>query len=424
MNQTNIFLPKFTTQRVGLRATEDGVKRYEDIPELMSGELQAQCQRAFRHYLHEGKRPLFVSSTITAQASLPVGDLPTIALNAAYALSVPCDDFADILVFVESVCDSVGKGSLKHAQEFTRRLFAANPVNSYRVFKQTPIELWARLDVAYAILREGDLMKLAVLFDDAEMIGKCAEQDPAGHVKTLSLALAEVVYDPLSNARTWIDAPHSVSYQEVSRRVNRQFNSIRSPLDSQYFLSRTRPDIAKGDAFMPGLFDIKSLRFDSTDHLLRHIPRYQHFLATDPESIGRGIQDLNILNNGNPERERLAVRLIEDMIGAGATAPEIYFKYCKRMLTGEIMDLADQQDLQHAMVLDILELSGRTDEIGDSERAISLALLNMADEDLVKGVAITDVQLRTAFMATKNPTFLAGLSAKGLDNQMGSDLGL
>lgn len=424
MNNPDIFLPKFTTQRVGFRGTEDGAKRYEDIQELMSGELQAQCQQAFRHYLHDGKRPLFVSSAITAQASLPLGDLPTIALNAAYALSVPCDDFAEILVFVESVCDSVAKGCLKHAQEFTRRLYIANPVNIYRVFKQTPVEFWARLDVAYGFLREGDLMMLAVLFDDAEMIGKCVEQDPAGYVKTLSLALAEVVYDPLSNARSWIDSPHSVSYQEVSRRVNRQFNSIRSPLDNQYFLSRTRPDIAKGHAFMPGLFDIKSLRFDSTDHLLRHIPRYQQYLATDSESIGLGIQDLNILNNGNPERERLAVQLIEDMIGAGSTAQEIYFKYCRRMLTGEIMDLADQQDLQHAMVLDILELSGRADEIGDSERAISLALLNMADKDLVKRIAITDVQLRTAFMASKNPAFLVGLSAKGLDDQIGSDLGL
>lgn len=424
MNHPDILPPRFTTQRVGFRGTEDGAKRYEDIPALMSGELQAQCQQAFRHYLHEGKRPLFVSSTITAQASLPVGDLPTIGLNAAYALSVPCHDFAEILVFVESVCDSVGKGCLKHAQEFARRLYTANPVNAYRVFKQTPVELWARLDVAFAILREGELMKLAVLFDDAEMIGKCAEQDPRGYVKTLSIALAEVVYDPLSNARSWIDSPYSMSYQEVSRRINRQLNSIRSPLDNQYFLSRTRPDIAKGDAFMPGLLDIKSLRFDSTDHLLRHIPRYQQYLATDSESIGRGIQDLNILNNGNLERERLAVRLIEDMIGAGSTAQDIYFKYCKRMLTGEIMDLADRQDLQHAMVLDILELSGRTDEFGDSERTISFALLNMADKDLVKGLAITDVQLRTAFMATKDPGFLAGLSARSLDNQIGSDLGL
>ncbi|AXH60112.1 hypothetical protein [Pseudomonas amygdali] len=424
MSQPDIAPPKFTNQRISFKGNDSGAKRYEEIPELMSGKLQAQCQQAFRHYLQEGKRPLFVSSTITAQASLPVGDLPTIALNAAYALSTPCEDIAEILEFVESVCDSVGMGCLKHAQEFTRRISAANPVNPYRVFKQTPVKLWPRLDVAYAMLREGTLMKLAVIFDDGEMIQKCADHDPAGYVKALSLALAEVAYDPLSNARSWIDSPHSVTFQEIARRVNLQFNSIRSPLDSQYFLSRTRPDLAKGQGFMEGIFDIKSLRFDSTDHLLRHIPRYQQYLAVESESIGRGIQDLNILNNGNPERERLAVRLIEDMVGVGLTIEDIYFRYCKRMLTGEIMDLADGKGLQNAMVLDILDLSGRLDDVGDTERTISLALLKMADPDLVKMLAVTDVQLRTAFMATKDSRFLERLSGTALDKQIGVDLGL
>ncbi|MBD8088621.1 hypothetical protein IFT48_01355 [Pseudomonas fluorescens] len=417
-------LIKFTTQAVSYRYTSEGALPYEDIPGLMNGELQAQCQQAFRQYLLAGEPPFFVAATINSQALERHEAWPIVALNAAYAISAPCEDMADILAYAKAVCDSCGEGCFKSAQKTTRRLVEAHPVNPYQVFKQSSVEQWAVLEEAYGVIRDGILINLAVLFDDANMVKKYAQYNPTGFVKDLSLALAKVKYDPLANVRSWVDAPNGLSMLEVEKRVNSQFNSVRSPLDSDYFLSKTHPEFAKASAFIQGKFDIETLKFDSTDHHLRHLPRYYNYLNQEPESIGRAVQDLYVLSNGNPQRNTLATLLIQDLLKAGLTLTEVHFKYCRRLRTGEIMHLADQANLEETMVLDLLTVSEHFDDMGDTGRSIALHLLSLAPSDLVKRLATSDAQIRSAYMATKDRSYLERLSGVARDAYIGADLGL
>lgn len=114
----------------------------------------------------------------------------------------------------------------------------------------------------------------------------------------------------------------------------------------------------------------------------------------------------------------------EAMIKAGSSAIDIHFGYCKRLRTGEIMDLDDKQDLQHAMVANLLLVSGRKEDIRYTERVIELTLLALADQEVVRALAVTDIQVSSAYMATKDRCYLERLSGAPRDSHMSEDLGL
>lgn len=396
---------------------------YETVPDLMSGDLQARCQEAFRSHLRQGHDPRTVFDSIDGFADKQKAQV--LAANAFYALSRPCKDYVALLNYIKLVCNASQRDALSFHRDAGEAILDANPINPYLAYKHAPVEVWGSLDEAFELISKKQLLRMAVSFDDAVMVEKIFSYKSNDQGVNLSNELSRMVFDPLSAVRAFQGAPESLSYTELEQRIKRQLKCIESPEEGRHWVSKAFPSASQASDFVPGLFSQEGLLINSLDHHLRHLPRYEEFSQAEPGAIGGCITELieHTLEE-NPAKEKLLATLIKDLDRGMSGHDEIFFKYCLGMTMGQYLDLAHNRNIYGQMldrILDVSEPNG-----GDLYlmRTAKLTLLSLADPELLRRHARTDVQLRSAYLVTNDRFYLAKLSESGRDNQMGTDLGL
>lgn len=396
---------------------------YERVPDLMSGDLQARCQEAFRSHLRQSHGPKKVFDSIGGSTDKQREQI--LAANAFYALSRPCKDYVTLLNYIKVVCNASQRDALTFHRDAGEAILNANPINPYLVYKQVPVEVWGSLDEAFELTRKKQLLRMAVSFDDAEMVEKICSYKSKDHGVDLSNELSRMVFDPLSAVRALQGAPESMTYSELERRIKRQLKCIESPDEDRHWVSKAFPSASQASDFVPGLFSLDDLLIHSLDHHLRHLPHYEEFSQAEPGAIGGCIAELieHTLEE-NPAKEKLLALLIEDLDRSMSSHDEIFFKYCLGLTMGQYLDLAHNRNIYGQMLDRILDVSDPNDGDLYLMRTAKLTLLSLVDPDLLRRHARTDVQLRSAYLVTSDRSYLAKLSESGRDNQMGTDLGL
>ncbi|AXH60111.1 hypothetical protein PLA107_033415 (plasmid) [Pseudomonas amygdali pv. lachrymans str. M301315] len=348
-----------------------------------------------------------------------------LAANAFYALSKPCRDYVALLNYIKLVCNAIRPDALSFHRDAGEAILDANPINPYLAYKQAPVEVWGSIDDAFELIRKKQLLRMAVSFDDAVMVEKIFSYKSADQGVNLSNELSRMVFDPLSAVRALQGAPDSLTYTELERRIKRQLKCIESPEEDRYWLSKTHPSASQASEFVPGLFSLGDLLINSLDHHLRHLPRYEVFSQAQPGAVGDCITTLiDQTIEKNPAKEKLLATLIKDLDRGLSSHDEIFFKYCLGMSMGQYLDLAHNSNTYGKMIDRILDVSDTNSCDLYLMRTAKLTLLSLVDPDLLCRHAKTDVQLRSAYLVTKDRSYLAKLSESGRDNQMGTDLGL
>lgn len=396
---------------------------YETVPGLMSGDLQTRCQEAFRYHLRQGHGPKTVFESIGGSTDKQQAQI--LAANAFYALSRPCKDYVALLNYIKLVCNAWQRDALSFHRDAGEAILDANPINPYLVYKQVPIEVWGSIDEVFELTRKKQLLRMAVSFDDAEMVGKIFSYKPNDQGVNLSNELSRMVFDPLSTVRACLVAPESLTYTELERRIKRQLKCIESPNEDRHWVSKAFPSAAQASGFVPGLFSLESLLITSLDHQLRRLPRYEEFTQVEPGAIGDCILALiEHTFEEDPAKGKLLAELIKDLERGSSSHDEIFFKYCLGMTTGQYLDLAHNNNIYEQMINRILDVSDPNGGDLYLMRTAKLTLLSLVDPGLLRRHARTDVQLRSAYLVTNDRSYLAKLSESGRDNQMGTDLGL
>jgi len=428
--------PRFTLLRLDSPNGFTTARDYSTYSGLMEGEIQEQCQAAFRAHMLNGTDPqvlLQELDELKAYSQTRQTAQGLLASNAAYALSAPCRDYSDLFGYITKAFGAIDSTQFRRCQDTTGKIIAANPINPYLAFKFAPTTIWERLDDAFDMYRNGVLMQMAILFDDDQMVTKMASLSTQEAIaKQAAVYLAKVPYDPLSKVRSWLGTSQP-SMREIECRIYHQTHNLDASLDfdvsilsssskfSRTSLYKTAPEQSSKTDFCPGVFYIADLELHVEDHCLRHLPGYHSFIKAFPKSIGDGIRKAK----GKAQGPTLAKILTNDLLSAGTPGHDILYLYLGENTPGDYLDIIARPDLPKIYMEDLLELSSYPeDKQWGTHNQVLRTLLSTVEPALIEQHAKTDVQLRSAFMVTNDKQYLGRLSENAVESHLVQDLGL
>lgn len=408
---------------------------YSETPALMTGELQRQCQAAFRSHMEKGTSPkalVELLSQIITEASENYLALDILAANAAYALSAPCDDYPSIFAYINHIFEEVDETYFRYCRDTTSKIIEGNLLNPYIAFKQAPTEIWGRLDDAFDMYRNDVLLQLAVIFDDDKMVEKIASHRPNRSIADkVTSALSRVPYDPLSKVRSWLGSPNPTMF-EIEHRIALQkkivgdigfavvdFSMKNSPF-SAVNPYRSKPEYSTHTSFQAGVFSLSNLEIPLEDHALRHLPGYSNFVKAFPSSIGKFLHHAI----SNAKGQALIPILIGDLRNAGIPGHEILYLHIDNTVPGKYLDRIADPSLKENFIKELLSFSGRSDEVLKAHNLAMKTLLSFEDNKDIDLHAITDTELRSAYLVTQDRKYLNLLSEHGVEEHLDHELGL
>lgn len=409
---------------------------YSEIPELMNGEIQRQCQAAFRAHMTKDTPPqelMGILSNLITNSSENYSEFDILASNSAFALSAPCEDYPAIFEYINYVFEATDSTYFRYCQNTTSSIISANPLNPYMVFKQAPLTIWGRLDDAFGMYRNDVLLQLAVIFDDDDMVGKISSKRPNRPiVEKVSMALARVPYNPLSRVRAWLGTPmpsmleieHRLSLQ-VKEVENMGFSTMDFSMNKSPFSEtrpyKTIPEHSSRTSFKAGQFNLSELEISSKDHYLRHLPGYKEFVKSFPGLLGDFLHKAVSSSVGH----ELIPIFIDDLRNAGVPGHEILYLHVNNDSPGRYLDKTSSPDFHESYMKDLLSYSGRSDEQGLKAHNLAMkTLLSLDDEASIDRYAKTDTELRSAYMVTQDRKYLNRLSERGVEEHLDQELGL
>lgn len=421
----------FTTLQLNNRMSANGALPYDKCPGLMSGEVQRNCQSAFRQHMLTNTS---VDDLLDSLMTMPTSDLDDreavdiFIVNAAFALSAPCEDYDALYEYIHDMFDCLDIDLLRECQNTTRWILDTNPVNPYLAFKNSSIDHWGALNEIFSCGEK--LLLLAVIFDDVQMAEKVSQSRFAGDFKrNLGEALAKTIFDPLSSVRCWAEMTNP-SMVEVECRISRQARALQTyqnttkPVAFELagnLLYKITPEIGSQSEFSAGVYNLFALAAKSQDHMLRHIPRYFEFISHCPGIIEECLDAA--ISHKNPD---LIPVLINDLRKAGIADCQILYKHIERNSYGEYLDKIDNKDILTQQYLeDLLSSSTLLKKEATRSYGVALqALLGFVDPALIDKYAKSDAQLQSAYSVTGNKKYLERMSEATTLDQLGADLGL
>lgn len=420
----------FTLLKTNNRRYEGGIP-YTDSPGLMSGEIQANSQAAFRALMVKDASADEMFDAISRLPELKGSDrheFDILMANAAYALSAPCDDYDALFEYMISKFDELDPSCIDMCQDTTRYILESNPLNPYLAFKLSSLNNWEGMNPAFAM--NDRLLQMAVVFDDVEMVRKISESPFASvptsdFKKNLARALAKTAYDPLSGVRILFDMT-TPSMIEVEERILNQEKALGlgvSKLHSaawefrESVIYKAPEDVRLKNQFCEGGFDLFSLASFSKDHLLKHIPGYHKFVEHFPDMTVR------CLSTAIQEKDANLIALFtNDLISAGVSGYEILYRHIKNNSAGEYLEkISDPDSLVQNYVEDLLSFS---ESFNPAVNISAQVLLGYVDPLLIDRYAKNNVQLKSAYAVTGDKKYLERMTETTIYNQLGIDLGL
>lgn len=419
----------FTGLQLNNRVDSHGALPYDECPDLMSGEVQRNCQSAFRqHMLKNTSIDELLEAFVPTPKSNQDGReaVEHFIANVAFALSAPCGDYDDLLEYILEKFEELDPSLFRACYDTTRWILGQNPVNPYLAFKKSSLENWGELNEAFSV--QDKLLQVAVIFDDVHMVDKISKSVFSRDFrKSLCTALAKTVFDPLSSVRGWADMT-TPSMMEVECRISRQAKALETtsfPVASMgwelsgHQLYKSAPEIAAQGEFYPGQYNLDSLAIRSKDHGLRHIPGYYELLIRYPEVIE------DCLAAAMSDNPAIVPVLIDDLHKAGVPGHQILYKHIERRSPGEYLDkIASANTLEQEYVEDLLSSSANQIRARKAHGMAIDALLAYVDPQHIDQCAKTDTQLRAAYAFTGEKRYLERMSEGTVVDQLGTDLGL
>lgn len=422
--------PGFTSLNINNLAHNKGTKPYGECPELVSGEVQASCQSAFRQHMLKNDSIDDLMAVFESMPESDIGDRDTIdilVVNAAFALSSPCEDYNELFEYIYEKFDELDISVLQGCQDVTKWILDYNPINPYLAFKNSAVTNWGELNEVFSF--HENLLQMAVIFDDVAMVKKISESSLVGNFrKNLCDALAKTVFDPLSNVRCWANMAKPAMI-EIEIRIARQARALQmSTVSSQSMaweftgnnLYRIAPEIGSLTQFSSGEYDLLTLSTKSKDHMLRHTPGYSDLIRSYPELVESCLETAMIHDVPN-----IIPVLISDLKKAGVPEHQILYKHLDKRSPGEYLDKITCSDLEQQYVEDLLSFSANPkNQITRNYNLSIQVLLGFVDPNMIDKYAKTDVHLQSAYTVTGEKKYLERMSESSAHEQLGSDLGL
>lgn len=413
------------------------------LPEFLDGSIQRDAQAALRDCMNRRLEYLDISNEMRNETRAYPQEF-IINCNMAYALSIPAPDWSDLY----SYC----KESTEHIQNYfpefellMREVFAYNLANTYAVFLCADYGVISYLkdDLKYT---DKDIMRLAVLFDDDNILRKLISASPSPLTADPSVdqILASFVIDPFSAIRMSRAPETGITLGELYARTHNQICATENnPQANAGFMSESpslqyrmaaehRPKKIScpqtGITYLKpstGILRDEDLAVPGIDHKLHTLPQFSDFVARFKVEISHLLTDFinsNVKGISN-EGSTILGEIVRKLDQHGVSGKSLFLQTFSKLSPGQVAHMEMSNQFPQGEYLKSL-LSFNKQHASKDKTSQSDFLVKAETAGVFKGLDLSDDELNTVYRIFGDPDFLGKMSDQAVERQLGVDLGL
>lgn len=436
---------------IGIRAPGDPdnlmVNQFAGLdvyPDFLNGTIQKRSQESLRECMNRKLTFQEIFEELKSESRDYKAD-HVISCNMAFALSTPSPDWHSLYSYCKQI-DEYFDSEYLSFDDLLPEILNYNLANTYGIVLGTPPESLAKLSSELR-LRHDYFMKLAVLFDDEEMVNTLIESSPSKLKAELSIdrILASFVIDPFSKVRASRKHANGISMAELyERTINQIYATKQGSVEQQGFLhanpalqyrtaAEHRPEKAQcpetGSFYWKprfGPLPASSLIASSIDHKLQTIPQYPDFIKKFAGDISKVLLETINSNAINHEQSTESIRIMAEIAlsleQGGVSRQRLFMENFLKFTPGEIMDVETGNLLsQDEYLKGLLKYSARP----KSGTPWKVDFLIAAESiDAFNHLSLHDDNLKTLYRIFQDQEILNRMTDAGVESQLGADLGL